>query len=39
MLQVPDAPWVRNPEYYADLYYGGCYESEDEDDEVYEDDG
>ena len=35
MYQIPDAPWVRNPERYADRYYGGCYcyDDDDEDEE------
>ena len=32
MMQIPDAPWVQDPERYAAEYYGGCYE-EGEDDE------
>ena len=36
MYQIPDAPWVRDPERFADDYYGGCYvdgeEEEDGDD-------
>ena len=32
MTQIPDAPWIRDPEPYRNDYYGGCYE-EDEDDE------
>lgn len=30
MIQIPDAPWVRDPESHADDYYGGVYESEEE---------
>lgn len=33
MIQIPDAPWVQDPERYADDYYGGCYESDDDEDE------
>ena len=22
MVQIPDAPWIRNPEPYRDAYYG-----------------
>lgn len=35
MYQIPDAPWVRDPETYADRYYGGCYcyDDDDEDEE------
>lgn len=33
MWQIPDAPWVRDPERYADEYYGGCYSEEDEDED------
>lgn len=32
MLQIPDAPWVRDPERYADEYYGGCYMDEEDED-------
>lgn len=31
MIQIPDAPWVRDPESYADDYYGGAYEDDEED--------
>ena len=37
MLQIPDAPWIADPERYADDYYGGCYEMEEE--ECGDDDG
>ena len=30
MVQIPDAPWVRDPESYADEYYSGCYETEED---------
>ena len=30
MQQIPDAPWVRDPERYANEYYYGCYEEEEE---------
>lgn len=31
MIQIPDAPWVRDPESYADDYYGGSvYENDEE---------
>lgn len=30
MMNIPDAPWVQDPERYASDYYGGCYEGEDE---------
>ncbi len=34
MENIPDAPWVRDPETYADAYYYGCYlEDDDEEDE------
>lgn len=29
MIGIADAPWIRDPEAYADDYYGGCYEDED----------
>lgn len=32
MIQIPDAPWVRDPERYADEYYYGCYSDEEEED-------
>lgn len=38
MQQIPDAPWVRDPERYADEYYYGCYEKEEERDESEWDD-
>ena len=39
MQQIDDAPWVRNPEKYADDYYYGCYcdDEEDEDDDEWDD--
>ena len=37
MYQIPDAPWVRNPERYADDYYYGCYEADDDEEEEPED--
>lgn len=37
MMQIPDAPWVRDPERYADSYYYGCYCDDDEDED--DDDG
>lgn len=37
VIQIPDAPWVRDPERYADDYYGGCYEQE-ETEEEWDDD-
>lgn len=33
MLQIPDAPWIADPERYADEYYGGCYTDELEEEE------
>ena len=36
MLQIPDSPWVCDPERYADEYYGGCY-CEDEEDGEWDD--
>lgn len=39
MQQIPDAPWIRDPERYADDFYGGVYaeieieEEEDDDDD------
>lgn len=33
MIQIPDAPWVRNPEKYADMYYGQCYITNDDEDD------
>lgn len=31
MMQIPDAPWVRDPEAYSDEYYGlGPEEDEEE---------
>ncbi len=35
---LPDAPWVRYAEQYADDYYGGCYTDDDEEDD-FEGDG
>lgn len=37
MTPIPDAPWVRNPERYADEYYYGCYEADDEEEEENDD--
>lgn len=31
MMQIPDAPWVQNPEPYIDQYYGLGPDEEDED--------
>lgn len=28
MYQIPDAPWIRNPEKYAEEYYGICGQDE-----------
>lgn len=35
MYNIPDAPWVRDPETHADEYYYGCYEEEEEKEEFY----
>lgn len=37
MIQIPDAPWIRNPEPYHDAYYyQDTYDGYDEDDEYAE---
>lgn len=33
MIQIPDAPWVSDPESYADDYYYGCFDDEAEEEE------
>lgn len=29
MYAIPDAPWVRDPETYANIYYGGSIYDQD----------
>lgn len=34
MIQIPDAPWIQNPEPYIEEYYGKpVYEEEEDDDD------
>lgn len=33
MLNIPDAPWIRDPEPYIDEYYGGPVYLDDEEEE------
>lgn len=36
MYNIPDAPWVRDPETYANIWYGGSIYIDDDEEEVTE---